>query len=47
MYCPRCGQKQMAGDLKFCSRCGLPMGLVAELLANGGESSATVGTCQK
>ncbi len=37
MYCPRCGQEQVSGNLKFCSKCGFPMGLVAELIANGGS----------
>ena len=37
MYCPRCGQEQVSGDLRFCSSCGMPMGLVAELIANGGS----------
>lgn len=36
MYCPNCGQQQVSNELKFCSRCGLPLGLVAEVLANGG-----------
>ena len=36
MFCPRCGQQQASGDLRFCSRCGLPMGVVSEVLANGG-----------
>ena len=36
MFCPRCGQQQMSGDLRFCSRCGLPLGIVSEVLANGG-----------
>ena len=36
MYCPSCGQQQISGDLKFCNKCGLPMGLVAEVLRNGG-----------
>ncbi len=36
MYCPRCGEQQNSGNLRFCSRCGLPMGLVAEVLSNGG-----------
>ena len=36
MHCPRCGQQQVSNDTKFCSRCGFQLGLVAELLANGG-----------
>jgi hypothetical protein len=36
MYCPRCGQQQASGDLRFCSRCGLPMGVISQVLANGG-----------
>jgi len=36
MYCPQCSQEQVAGELRFCPNCGMPMGLVAEVLANGG-----------
>jgi hypothetical protein len=36
MFCPRCGQEQASGDLRFCSRCGLPMGIISEVIANGG-----------
>jgi uncharacterized protein with PQ loop repeat len=36
MHCPRCGQQQVTNDTKFCSRCGFQLGLVAELLNNGG-----------
>ncbi len=36
MYCPRCGEQQSSGNLRFCSRCGLPLGLVSEVLSNGG-----------
>ena len=36
MHCPSCGQQQISNDIKFCSRCGFPMGLVAEVLAHGG-----------
>lgn len=36
MYCPRCGQEKTSGDLRFCSRCGLPLGLVTEYVDNGG-----------
>lgn len=36
MHCPRCGQQQVSEEIKFCSRCGFPLGLVSEILANGG-----------
>lgn len=36
MHCPRCGQQQISDQTKFCSRCGFQLGLVGELLANGG-----------
>lgn len=36
MYCPGCGQQQVTNETRFCSRCGLPLGLVAEILSYGG-----------
>ena len=36
MFCPQCGQQQVSGDIRFCSRCGLPLNVVAEVLAAGG-----------
>jgi hypothetical protein len=36
MHCPSCGQQQISQDTKYCSRCGLPLGLIAEVLAHGG-----------
>ena len=36
MHCPRCGQQQASEQTKFCSRCGFQLGLVGELLENGG-----------
>lgn len=36
MYCPHCGQERTSSETNFCSRCGFPLGGVAELLANGG-----------
>lgn len=36
MHCPGCGQQQISNDTKFCSRCGLPLGLVSQVLAYGG-----------
>lgn len=36
MHCPQCGQQQVSNELRFCSRCGFPLGGVMELMANGG-----------
>lgn len=36
MYCPQCGQQQASEEMRFCSRCGLPLGLVARVVAGGG-----------
>ena len=36
MFCPNCGQQQVSPEIKFCSRCGFPLGLVSEILAHGG-----------
>jgi hypothetical protein len=36
MYCPQCGQQQAMSEMRFCSRCGFPLGGVAQLLAQGG-----------
>ena len=36
MHCPRCGQQQLSGETKFCSRCGFLLTIVNELLNNGG-----------
>lgn len=42
MFCPKCGQSQVSDELRFCSRCGLPLGGVAELLANNGMPPAQI-----
>jgi len=36
MHCPKCGQQQVSADVRYCSRCGFPLNVVAELLASGG-----------
>lgn len=36
MHCPRCGQQQISEDTRFCSRCGLPLDLVSQVVANNG-----------
>jgi hypothetical protein len=37
MFCPQCGQPQVAGVIRFCSRCGFPLDGVLQLLSNGGN----------
>ena len=32
MFCPQCGQQQVSGEMRFCSRCGFPLGGVIQLL---------------
>ena len=34
MFCPQCGHEQVSNDTRFCSRCGLTLGLVTDLLGN-------------
>jgi hypothetical protein len=36
MFCPQCGQQQVTGHIRFCSRCGFPMDGVIQLLGHGG-----------
>ena len=35
MYCPKCSQPLSAAELGFCSRCGLPLTGLTQMLANG------------
>jgi hypothetical protein len=37
MFCPQCGQQQVAGVVRFCSRCGFPLDGVMQLLSNAGN----------
>ncbi len=36
MFCPSCGQQQVSSETKFCSRCGIPLGTIAEVVKHGG-----------
>ena|SRR6185436_14870495 len=36
MYCPKCNQAQASEEMRYCSRCGFPLGTVAILLQNDG-----------
>ncbi|HYO62652.1 MAG TPA: zinc ribbon domain-containing protein [Pyrinomonadaceae bacterium] len=40
MYCPRCGQQRVSDEVRYCSRCGFPLGVVTALLESGGEAAA-------
>lgn len=33
MHCPRCGQRQNSDEIRFCTKCGLEIGDVKDLLA--------------
>ena len=34
MFCPHCGHQQASNETRFCSRCGLSLDLVIDLVAN-------------
>jgi hypothetical protein len=36
MHCPKCGQQQVSEEIRFCSRCGLPLTDVAAVVSNDG-----------
>lgn len=37
MYCPRCSHQQKSKELKFCSKCGLPLEFISEVVETGKE----------
>lgn len=37
MYCPQCGQLQLADTIRFCSRCGFALEGVAMVVSSGGQ----------
>lgn len=36
MFCPRCSQQQVPGEVRFCSRCGFQLAAVSQLLNTNG-----------
>jgi hypothetical protein len=36
MYCPKCSQAQVSDEMRYCSRCGFPLGTVSVLLNHNG-----------
>ena len=47
MYCPKCGQQQISDGARFCSRCGLPLDGIAEIVATNGLLAPAVTPPQK
>lgn len=37
MFCPQCGHQQVSNETRFCSRCGLSLGLAMDLLPTSGD----------
>jgi hypothetical protein len=42
MFCPQCSQRQVSEEMRFCSRCGFPLEMVSQLVANAGILTAPV-----
>jgi hypothetical protein len=42
MFCPKCGQQQATDEMRFCSRCGFQLGVVAALISTGGVPPAVI-----
>jgi len=41
MFCPRCGHQTISDDLRFCSYCGLKLGVVKASLAEYDDTPVT------
>jgi hypothetical protein len=38
MYCPKCSQAQVSDEVQFCSRCGLPLFNLKEMVSTEGKT---------
>ena len=38
MFCPQCGHRQVSNEIRFCSRCGLPLDAVTDLLDDSAKT---------
>lgn len=36
IFCPRCGQEQVSPEVRFCSRCGMVLNGIADIVLRGG-----------
>src|SRR5882724_11371322 len=41
MYCPKCSQPQISDETQFCSRCGLPLNEMKELIFADGKTTVS------
>ena len=39
MYCPKCSQTQVSDEVQFCSRCGLPLQSIKQMILAGGKAT--------
>lgn len=37
MYCPKCGNEQLSNDTRFCSKCGIALGIAGELIGDSSQ----------
>ncbi len=44
MFCPKCSHEQSLEEMRFCSRCGFPLGGVALLVNNEGDLAKVAST---
>ncbi len=47
MYCPKCSQEQKSKELKFCSKCGLPLEFISKVVETGQEPTKSEKTEKK
>jgi len=41
VYCPKCSQPQVSDEMQFCSRCGLPLSDMKELILGAGKTKVS------
>jgi hypothetical protein len=41
MYCPKCSQPQVSDEMQFCSRCGLPLSNMKEMILADGKTKGS------
>ena len=47
MYCPKCSQPQISDEVQFCSRCGLPLLNLKEMVSSEGKTRLNISNKDK